>query len=64
MTPAKQGSISFLKKRNKKLLMVDAAGRSPRTEKSKNFLVLFFKKELLPWRLPSFTMIPATLKMP
>jgi hypothetical protein len=49
-----EGSISFLKKRNKKLLLVDADERSPWTEMSKSFLVLFFKKELLPWRLPSF----------
>jgi molybdate transport system regulatory protein len=38
----KEGSISFLKKRNKKLLL------SGRALKSKSFLVLFFKKELLP----------------
>jgi glycosyltransferase involved in cell wall biosynthesis len=38
--PAKEGSISFLKKRNKKLLFL----------RSKSFLVLFFKKELLPLR--------------
>jgi hypothetical protein len=56
MTPAKQGSISFLKKRNKKLLFVwlTRLRRPIRTEASKRFLVLFFKKELLPWRLPSF----------
>jgi len=52
-TAKKQGSISFLKKRNKKLLPVAsvfgsdlAAGVLPETDKS--FLVLFFKKELLP----------------
>jgi hypothetical protein len=27
--------------------------RSTRTEASKSFLILFFKKELLSWRLPS-----------
>jgi hypothetical protein len=49
---AKQGSISFLKKRNKKLLLVARGRRAtpvsavpPETDKS--FLVLFFKKELL-----------------
>jgi hypothetical protein len=49
----KEGSISFLKKRNKKLLTVActiraqwAAAMLPKIDKS--FLVLFFKKELLP----------------
>jgi hypothetical protein len=55
--PAKQGSISFLKKRNKKLLLcwLTRQERSARTETSKSFLVLFFKKELLSLRLPSFS---------
>jgi hypothetical protein len=50
---AKQGSISFLKKRNKKLLLawLTRHARSVRTEASKSFLVLFFKKELLPLRV-------------
>jgi len=50
---AEQGSSSFLKKRSKKLLLLAARVRFktvsevlPLTEKS--FLVLFFKKELLP----------------
>jgi hypothetical protein len=49
-TSAKQGSISFLKKRNKKLLPL--LGKCNFTmagiESNKSFLVLFFKKELLP----------------
>jgi hypothetical protein len=52
----KKGSISFLKKRNKKLLSVARRCRAPRVnamlpETDKSFLVLFFKKELLSWRL-------------
>jgi hypothetical protein len=45
----KEGSISFLEKRNKKLLLcwLTRRERSVRTETSKSFLVLFFKKELL-----------------
>jgi len=48
---AKQGSISFLKKRNKKLLLAWLTRTiiTMRTETSKSFLVLFFKKELLPF---------------
>jgi len=43
----KEGSSSFLKKRTKKLLFVGVrASRIRRYNKS--FLVLFFKKELLP----------------
>jgi hypothetical protein len=48
-----EGSISFLKKRNKKLLPVSRRtefndeARNQRVT-SKSFLVLFFKKELLP----------------
>jgi len=55
-TPAKQGSISFLKKRNKKLLLcwLTLRIRLARIEASKSFLVLFFKKELLSWHLRSF----------
>jgi len=55
----KQGSISFLKKRNKKLLNV-AFGNDARclasmcAARNKSFLVLFFKKELLSSHLPSF----------
>jgi hypothetical protein len=52
-TPAKQGSSSFLKKRTKRLLICWLT-RLARIEESKSFLVLFFKKELLSWRLPSF----------
>jgi hypothetical protein len=39
-----------LKKRTKKLLVcwLTRSERPPRTEESKSFLVLFFKKELLP----------------
>jgi hypothetical protein len=49
----KEGSSSFLKKRSKKLLLL-AAGISRRGANwvlpviYKSFLVLFFKKELLP----------------
>jgi len=45
-TSAKQGSISFLKKRNKKLLLywLTRVVRTERFEMSKSFLVLFFKK--------------------
>jgi NodT family efflux transporter outer membrane factor (OMF) lipoprotein len=50
----KQGSSSFLKKRTKKLLL--PAGHKPRSgdanKKSKSFLVLFFKKELLLLTVP------------
>jgi hypothetical protein len=53
--PAKQGSSSFLKKRTKRLLLCRLMRliRLARIETSKSFLVLFFKKELLSWRLPS-----------
>jgi hypothetical protein len=47
-----EGSSSFLKKRTKKLLSVSAAPGLPIEPnvalRSKSFLVLFFKKELLP----------------
>jgi hypothetical protein len=54
-TRAKQGSISFLKKRNKKLLLVARSHPSNQVdavshETDKSFLVLFFKKELLSCR--------------
>ncbi|HTZ71796.1 MAG TPA: hypothetical protein VMB71_14160 [Acetobacteraceae bacterium] len=55
-TRTKEGSISFLKKRNKKLLTL-APGSGAKWVASalaatdKSFLVLFFKKELLSWRL-------------
>jgi len=50
---ARQGSSSFLKKRTKKLLpyWLTRPARSVRIPKSKSFLVLFFKKELLPFSL-------------
>jgi hypothetical protein len=53
--PVKQGSISFLKKRNKKLLLLWLTRliRSARIAASRSFLVLFFKKELLPITFPS-----------
>jgi hypothetical protein len=59
MIAAKQGSISFLKKRNKKLFIPHSTlvivGHIRRASaKRKSFLVLFFKKELLPSHLPSF----------
>jgi hypothetical protein len=46
-----------LKKRNKKLLFLARRCRVTlvgpmASETDKSFLVLFFKKELLPWRLP------------
>jgi hypothetical protein len=49
-TVKKAGSSSFLKKRTKKLLLdwLTRKPRSTRTKSSKSFLVLFFKKELLP----------------
>jgi hypothetical protein len=43
----KQGSCSFLKKRTKKLLFPRLV-RLARNQTDKSFLVLFFKKELLP----------------
>jgi hypothetical protein len=53
----KEGRSSFLKKRSKKLLLAGIRGPSPnglRMPRSKNFLVLFFKKEQLPFlHLPS-----------
>jgi hypothetical protein len=50
MAARKEGSSSFLKKRTKKLLFdwLTRQKRSVRFEMSKSFLVLFFKKELLP----------------
>jgi hypothetical protein len=52
-TPTKKGSISFLKKRNKKLLLFAPSRRFKWANQvlpliGKSFLVLFFKKELLP----------------
>jgi hypothetical protein len=50
-----EGSRSFLKKRTKKLLLSSVRGRHAHrvNQQSKSFLVLFFKKELLPlWPLP------------
>jgi hypothetical protein len=44
----RQESSSFLKKRTKKLLTVARSLRVP-PETDKSFLVLFFKKELLPF---------------
>jgi hypothetical protein len=44
-----RASSSFLKKRTKKLLLIGVSGRRPRTPIFKSFLVLFFKKELLPF---------------
>jgi hypothetical protein len=51
-----QGGSSFLKKGTKKLLLcwLTRLVLPTRTEESKSFLVLFFKKELLCWSLPSF----------
>jgi hypothetical protein len=48
-TQAKQGSISFLKKRTKKLLLSSrrASPINRVNQQGKSFLVLFFKKELL-----------------
>jgi hypothetical protein len=48
-----EASTSFLKKRSKKLLLLRLRGRSRTDEwvtilRTKSFLVLFFKKELLP----------------
>jgi hypothetical protein len=53
-TSARQESSSFLKKRTKKLLLpwLTRLIRPVRTEENKSFLVLFFKKELLPSHLP------------
>jgi cytochrome c-type biogenesis protein CcmH len=61
MIQAKQGSISFLKKRNKELLFVWLTRqlRSARTVTSKSSLVLSFKKELLPFCLALFLASPA-----
>jgi len=51
-----QESSSFLKKRTKKLLLCWLTQRATlvRTVERKSFLVLFFKKELLPSSLLSF----------
>jgi hypothetical protein len=53
-TLAKQGNISFLKERNKKLLLSCRPGRYEQhiRKTNKSFLVLFFKEELLSWPLP------------
>ncbi len=54
-TSKHEGSSSFLKKRTKKLLLSSVrGGRSDRVNQhTKSFLVLFFKKELLPaWPSP------------
>jgi len=53
-----QGSSSFLKKRTKKLLLLGGGTEAqflarPSEASSKSFLVLFFKKEILPSHLPS-----------
>jgi hypothetical protein len=60
--PAKQGSISFLKKETKNFysfrarsLQVDAAGSIDTNRNEQKFFGFFFKKELLSWRLPSLT---------
>jgi hypothetical protein len=50
----KEGSSSFLKKRTKKLLPLAgstqfANPRRPLAASSKSFLLLFFKKEVLPY---------------
>jgi hypothetical protein len=42
-----QASTSFLKKRSKKLLIVEALRWQRRDSSDQSFLVLFFKKELL-----------------
>jgi hypothetical protein len=46
----KEASRSFLKKRTKKLLSMSGSINAPRSldAAGKSFLVLFFKKELLP----------------
>jgi hypothetical protein len=43
-----QEESSFLKKRSKKLLDIGLSLSGRRTPECKSFLVLFFKKELLP----------------
>jgi hypothetical protein len=50
----KEGSSSFLKKRTKKLLLVQYTRMIRRTlaQAIESFLVLFFKKELLPSTQP------------
>jgi hypothetical protein len=50
----KKGSSSFLKKSTKKLLFVQCTRmiRRPLAQAVKSFLVLFFKKELLPSTQP------------
>jgi hypothetical protein len=55
-TSVQQESSSFLKKRTKKLFIqwLTRLIRSVRTEENKSFLVLFFKKELLPSHLACF----------
>jgi hypothetical protein len=51
----KEESSSFLKKRTKKLMGFGLALAQARYQNSKSFLLLFFKKEVLPL-LPSLTM--------
>jgi hypothetical protein len=54
---AKKGkdSASFLKKRSKKLFPVGAQSVGPgERQPGKSFLVLFFKKELLPFASPAY----------
>jgi hypothetical protein len=51
---------SFLKKRSKKLLLIAHSAGATRVapalpETDKSFLVLFFKKEQLPWAVPRGT---------
>jgi hypothetical protein len=63
-TPTKKGSISFLKKRNKKLLLFAPSrpfkwANQMLPLRGKSFLVLFFKKELL-----SSTCLPFYLQEP
>jgi hypothetical protein len=48
MIHQKKGRTSFLKKRSKKLLHVGLSGATGARASGKSFLVLFFKKELLP----------------
>jgi hypothetical protein len=46
----KEGSISFLeKKKQKTFVFADVSDTWVCAEQGRSFLVLFFKKELLPW---------------
>jgi hypothetical protein len=50
---AAAGKQFFFEKKNQKTFAPGVRGGAPRTETDKSFLVLFFKKELLPFFCPT-----------